>query len=412
MSREAHSLFTCIFAGKTSVMIRYLLRAADGALSILVVFLLLAGTVVYSGYLLGEDLTSPPEYRKVDILPTGKECRELGTSRFQMVSAGEGIWQLRTLRGRPAGWLINSRPYAGDVSGFGGPTPVWIYLNTDNQVERILPGENSETATFFERALNGGILERWRGVAASQADEQEVDAVSGATYSSRALTANVQAALSAFTHQREAPASAPSIGWLRTVAVALVLLLGIYVSLFRRGNPTWRLVQLALNVVVTGFWCGQFLSVSLLRGWIEGGFHFISFLPAVLMLAVALVMPLFGRRRHYCTWVCPYGSLQALAYALPVPKLKLSAGALRVMHRVRTVVLALLLLALWLGFGASLLDYEPFTAFLFTTAAPAVLVLAAAFVVLAVFVPAPWCHALCPMGELLNLAEPSKKQKK
>ena len=56
MSREAHSLFTCIFAGKTSVMIRYLLRAADGALSILVVFLLLAGTVVYSGYLLGEDL--------------------------------------------------------------------------------------------------------------------------------------------------------------------------------------------------------------------------------------------------------------------------------------------------------------------------------------------------------------------
>ena len=40
------------------------------------------------------------------------------------------------------------------------------------------------------------------------------------------------------------------------------------------------------------------------------------------------------------------------------------------------------------------------------------LLLAAAFVVLAVFVPAPWCHALCPMGELLNLAEPSKKQKK
>ena len=130
--------------------------------------LLLAGTVVYSGHLLGEDLTSPPEYRKVDILPTGKECRELGTSRFQMVPAGEGIWQLRTLRGRPAGWLINSRPYAGDVSGFGGPTPVWIYLNADNQVERILPGENSETAMFFERALNGGILERWRGVAAAR----------------------------------------------------------------------------------------------------------------------------------------------------------------------------------------------------------------------------------------------------
>ena len=128
MSREAHSLFTCIFAGKTSVMIRYLLRAADGALSILVVFLLLAGTVVYSGYLLGEDLTSPPEYRKVDILPTGKECRELGTSRFQMVSAGEGIWQFEG-GAEPLPYLWRSKDFF--TSALCGMTAARIQGNQD-----------------------------------------------------------------------------------------------------------------------------------------------------------------------------------------------------------------------------------------------------------------------------------------
>ena len=161
------------------------------------------------------------------------------------------------------------------------------------------------------------------------------------------------------------------------------------------GNPLrWQwMLLLGLSGVVS-WWAQEWHSV----------FPYLIRYNILLLGGLCVVLAQRGRRSLLL--------LGSLAYALPVPKLKLSAGALRVMHRVRTVVLALLLLALWLGFGASLLDYEPFTAFLFTTAAPAVLVLAAAFVVLAVFVPAPWCHALCPMGELLNLAEPSKKQKK
>lgn len=81
------------------------------------------------------------------------------------------------------------------------------------------------------------------------------------------------------------------------------------------------------------------------------------------------------------------------------------------MGQARTFVLALLLLLLWTGFGAWLLDYEPFSAFIFTNASPAVLILAGAFVVTGLFVPRLWCHTFCPVGELLGLAETSSKKR-
>lgn len=51
------------------------------------------------------------------------------------------------------------------------------------------------------------------------------------------------------------------------------------------------MVQLVLNVVVLGFWCGQFLSLSLLRGWIANGFDPIIYLPTLIILATAVLMP-------------------------------------------------------------------------------------------------------------------------
>ena len=78
------------------------------------------------------------------------------------------------------------------------------------------------------------------------------------------------------------------------------------------------------------------------------------------------------------------------------------------MGRIRFGVFALLMLLLWTGMGAAVLDYEPFTAFMVTTASPAVMALAAVFVVASCFVPKLWCRCVCPMGSLLDLSEDTK----
>lgn len=76
------------------------------------------------------------------------------------------------------------------------------------------------------------------------------------------------------------------------------------------------------------------------------------------------------------------------------------------MSRIRIVCFGMLMLVLWTALGGiGVLDYEPFTAFLITTATPAVIALCAAIVVASCFVPNVWCKCLCPMGQTLELAE-------
>lgn len=62
------------------------------------------------------------------------------------------------------------------------------------------------------------------------------------------------------------------------------------------------------------------------------------------------------------------------------------------------VLMALMLTGTWTAW----MDYELFTAFLYTSASVWVIVLALAFLVLSVWVPRPYCRFVCPMGTLLR----------
>jgi hypothetical protein len=373
-------------------------------LSLLVVFLLLSGTVIWTGSYLGHTFT-PPAPIDERLLPAAEDLAALGLSPSSLVPYDSASWNVVDRNGRPQGRVIATAPYAHDVVGFAGPTPLLIYIDSATVVKGLTSCENSETPDFYRRAEES-LFAQTIGKTLADVAARKYDAVTGATYSSNAIIHNLKYTTARRWQARaEKAAGAPVIGWGRTIAVGLVLLLGLLAGWRWRGIKWVRLTVLLLNVGVTGFWCGQFLSFSLFRGWIANGVSPLLYLPTVLLLAVALVMPYLGRRHHYCQWVCPYGSLQELAWYLPFPKWPLSPGVYRVMRRVRYTVLFLLLMALWLGVGTAVLDYEPFTAFLVSTALPGVLVLAGAFVLLGIFIPRPWCHLLCPVGTLLDLAE-------
>ena len=380
-------------------------------LSLLVVFLMLAAAAVWTGRLFGRDIglsANKAEEKKHAVqttltadalsalgLPTGVSLTPKDSATW-LVAAGD------------SGVIVSSKPFTKDVQGFSGPVPVYVWFDADGVICGIAAADNAETPDFFRSAFES-IAPAWKGQSAESASPQ-VDAVTGATYTRRALTANIHAAVDAYNASTSAYVVQPAIGWAKTIAVGAVLIIGIAVSLIKKKQKWLRIALLLLNVGVLGFWCGQFLSLSLLKGFVANGFDPIIALPSVLMLAASLLLPLFGRKKHYCTWVCPFGSLQELAAMVGLPHIKIGQKAWRVMGQARTFVLALLLLLLWTGFGAWLLDYEPFSAFIFTTASPAVLILAGTFVVTGLFVPRLWCHTFCPVGELLGLAETSSKK--
>ena len=89
--------------------------------------------------------------------------------------------------------VINTTTLATDVEGYAGTTPVKIYIKK-NKIERIEALPNMETPKYWVR-IKKGILDKWNGLTVSEAAKQEVDVVTGATYSSDAVIENVRRGL-------------------------------------------------------------------------------------------------------------------------------------------------------------------------------------------------------------------------
>lgn len=382
-------------------------------MSILVVFLMLTATAAWSGRIFGLHIAgaeSRPEATATagPTLPTPQELTELGLAGYELLPLDSVSWQVRREKAdADAGVLLTSAPLSGNVTGYAGATPLYIYVDDSGTICAVVASANEETPGYFDSAKEG-MFAQWVGRKVADVQGRKADIVSGATYSSNSLAANMQAALAAYTARNAGADDTAAPDALTVGLVAGMLLLGLVAALRFRGNSRVRVVILVLNVGMLGFWCGQFLSFNLLHSWAIGGVKWQVGLPALLILGVAVAMSLLGHKKYYCTWVCPYGSLQELAWRLPLPKVHVSPSAYRWMSRLRFGVLMLLLLLLWSGFGFGLLAYEPFSAFLLLNAAPAVIVLAAVFVVAGIFIPRPWCRMACPLGTLLDLMEQDK----
>ena len=301
--------------------------------------------------------------------------------------------------------IIRSDRLAPDARGFGGPTPVELKLK-DNRVVGVRPLPNAETPHFFSRLDAAGLWNRWNGLTPDEAAALRVDAVSGATYSSRSVLQNVAAAAEYAASHQVTETRVWAEVWKRPEvwAALAVALMGAIIPLFTTSRR-YRIVQLVLNVAVLGCWTGFCLSYGLLLGWMAGGVEWAAGLVPMVLLFVTLLYPLLGRQGHYCTCLCPLGSLQALCSMASYRHIRPGRRTLRVLTWLRRTLWAALMLLMWCGVGFGWTDYELFAAFLFSNAPLAVAVMAAAVLVLSFFVDRPYCRFICPTGTLLKITQ-------
>ena len=366
---------------------------------VVVVLILAAAAILRDGRILGHDLRE------------AHEAKALKNDTLEVTPDGA--------------FVVNTKPLAKDVQGYGGPVPLKIHIK-DGRVAAVEAEPNAESSDFFNRAKE--LLNHWQNKSVDEALAEEVDAVSGATFSSRAIIANMQRGL-AYAQKRgqwseegsvgALGTSAPpivgsedgSVGALETgaspIVALIVVLLGAVVPLFY-NNRRLHLVQLAVNVVVLGLWTGTFVSYTLFLRIFAGGVSLsaIGALAApLLMLIVALIYPLAGRSGHYCANICPFGSAQELAGKLSRRKLRITPRMLKLLSVLRNLLWGVLMALLLTGTCTAWIDYELFTAFLYSSASVWVTVLAALFLVLSVWVPRPYCRFVCPTGALIKSVE-------
>lgn len=87
-------------------------------------------------------------------------------------------------------YIINTTTLGKDVKGFRSNTPLSIHIKKGKIVD-IKPLANQETPKFFNK-VKQGLLNKWNGMKVSKAASGQVDGVTGATFSSKAVKENVK----------------------------------------------------------------------------------------------------------------------------------------------------------------------------------------------------------------------------
>ncbi len=90
-------------------------------------------------------------------------------------------------------YVVNTTTLCADVEGYRGTTPLKVYIKS-GKVVKVEALRNQETPKYFVR-VKQQMLDKWNGKKVQKAEKMQVDAVTGATFSSEAVKQNVRAAL-------------------------------------------------------------------------------------------------------------------------------------------------------------------------------------------------------------------------
>lgn len=379
---------------------------------LIVTLMLLAVAIRRDGTILGTTLEKEDTVVSVDesqaVLPSDEICSQLQIAdASQLKAISPYSWFL------PDGRVLYSSELLGkDIIGYAGNTPLYV-LTKDSHIIQVVCGSNSETPGFLKRVQRHGLFDQWNGKSFAEATQLKVDGVSGATFTSDAVKKNMQVLIPVMNDDKTQQSHSLFSIQLDTKQMVLlffcllVLFFGIATATFLKGKR-WRIVQLILNVGVLGFWTGSFISLPLMIGWLSHGPNLSSGLVVFILLVLAIVMPFFGKKSYYCTYICPFGAAQELMGRIGSKHWKIPATWMKILRYTRQTITLCLLLLMWTGVTFDLINYEAFSAFLFNQASLFVLVLALISLLLSLVVSRPYCRFVCPTGQLLKWSEGRK----
>ena len=301
--------------------------------------------------------------------------------------------------------ILNSSNIVKGIKGYAGATPLEIYINADGCIEEVKPLKNSESPRFFKSLEKKGLYSKWIGLTPQEAMDKDIDAISGATMSSNAVIKTFKATMQFVIDNDIVPQSNfKEYFSIKNIIAIIIILIAAIVPIYAK-NRIYRYIQLVTNIIVLGFWCSTFLSLSMVVNFVSNGFNGIEILIPLLFISIAFIYPLFGRKQHYCTWVCPFGASQEIIHTISPFKVNISQKTNAILKKVQKLLWAIIMIILCFGIYFELMDYEAISIFLFNQADIVVIIIGFLFLFLSLFVKRPYCKYVCPTGYLVKLAE-------
>ena len=327
-----------------------------------------------------------------DLFPEAQQVQFLDTSYFAVKNA----------ENETIGSVLLSSPYSDGVKGYAGKTPLLIALDNEGKILQIKLLANQETPGFLKRVNNAGYLESWNGLTVDEALQKKVDAVSGATYSSKGIQNSLRARL-AVVSRKSVTETADSSTLLPNICILLVVVLALICFFNPQKTKTLRLVTLLLSIGILGFWRNASMSLLKFYSWLTSGISWPLEWVLIVIFALAILLPLFIGKAFYCTYLCPMGALQELAGKACKKKLTLPKTATSILLVIRKLFLLTLLILVAANAGIDLAFAEPFSVFSVKSITLFSIIFAAIVLIVSLFISRAWCRFLCPTGLLFEL---------
>ena len=363
---------------------------------IIVAILFLIGKNTYNQYV-EKQKHSQPKYELTLSLEDVKDCFPEADSIVK-----DDISSYLVLdEGNVIGEVVNTSPYSDDIFGYNGITPLTIYIDTNDIIKEVEICPNKESRGFMNKVINSGYLDSWDGLSIEEALNHDVDAVSGCTYTSVAISESLQASMEELTSQ-DAQHSWDWNLFAKQISVLAVTILALICYFNPKKSKKLRIITLSLSILILGFWTNSLLSLAMFYNWLTNGISLTMQIAVVFIAVVSIVLPLFTKKSFYCQYLCPFGAVQEFAGMIPVKKITISSKLYNALMIIRRVILLTLLVLLASGVGLDLSEVEPFSIFSYQTIIFEVALLASIIVVASIFIKKPWCNYICPTGTLFK----------
>jgi electron transport complex protein RnfG len=90
-------------------------------------------------------------------------------------------------------YVVNTTTLAQDVEGYAGPTPVEVYIKK-NKVVKVVPLKTLDGPKYVAK-VKKEMLPKYENKAIKKGAVEDVDAVTGATFTSNAMKENIRRAV-------------------------------------------------------------------------------------------------------------------------------------------------------------------------------------------------------------------------
>lgn len=168
--------------------------------------------------------------------------------------------------------------------------------------------DNSESPGFLKRLEKKNLFSAWDGKTLEEAEQLNVEAVSGATMSSDAIRGSVKRALEYYLQRDSEGFDVDWVKLLQHVLGGIVVLLTLASMFLGSRMKRWRYVLQVASVLILGFWSGYFVSLELLFNWLLNGVPWGARILLPVIAVLALACPLFLNKAYYCAYLCHFGA--------------------------------------------------------------------------------------------------------